>query len=126
MKLLRAVKRVFVNSDRSAQLLAEIREGIANMAGEMNRHESESRAAFDDSSRRNEQLLLEIRDGIANLTDVINRRLAGLPQAGSRDPVAERSPRNFQAGRPHGEAGGSEGLAQRGPDGSNSFYRGGD
>lgn len=111
MKLLRAFRRIFVNSDRSAQMLAEIREGVANLAGEVNRQEAESRAASADSAGRSEQLLLEIRDGIANLTDVIDRRLAELPQTADRDAPADNAPR-------------SEESRSRVVPGSGAFYRG--
>src|SRR5579863_4083456 len=51
MNPMKTLRRFFDNSARSAQLLAEIREGVAN------------------SPNRTAQLLTEIREGIANSAD---------------------------------------------------------
>lgn len=66
MRPLAALRRLFGNSDRSTQLLAEIREGIANMTDVMNR-----------GNERSEQLLSEIGEGIANMTNVGSQRKTG-------------------------------------------------
>src|SRR5260370_40661922 len=67
MKPMKTLRRFFDNPARSAQLLAEIREGVAN------------------SPNRTAQLLAEIREGIANgadhsgsKLDMIGRELANL------------------------------------------------
>jgi methyl-accepting chemotaxis protein len=73
MKVLRVLKRMFVNSDRSTQLLAEIRDGVANMANDLNRRLSEMVAQQADQAQRAEQRLAEIREGVANLAESVNQ-----------------------------------------------------
>ena len=65
MNPFQALRRYFANAARSTQLLAEIREGVAN------------------SANQSSQRLAEVREGVANLTDVVARRLGAEPGAGA-------------------------------------------
>lgn len=75
MGILTALRKTFGNVDRSTQLLAEIREGIANLTDVVNRRLQAGAATTDQATRttRADQLLSEIRLGIANMTDAVNR-----------------------------------------------------
>jgi hypothetical protein len=59
MNPIRALRRYFESSERSAQMLAEIREGIANLG----------------AARQSLQTLVEIREGVANGADHSGRKL---------------------------------------------------
>jgi hypothetical protein len=69
MKPLSALRKLFGNADRSTQLLAEIREGVANMTDVISRSRP---SGGGQANGRSEQLLLEIRDGVENLAASIN------------------------------------------------------
>jgi hypothetical protein len=82
MSIFATLRRFFGNSERSVQILAEIREGIANDSDHTRRllteirdlasqtgstqGQSELAESLAHSAGRMEQLLLEIREGIAN------------------------------------------------------------
>ena len=71
MNPLVALRRMLGNSDSSAQRLLEIREGIANMAEDVNRRLAQMTAQKADETQRNEQLLRELGKQIADLGDAI-------------------------------------------------------
>jgi DnaJ-domain-containing protein 1 len=73
MNPIAALRRMLGNSDSSAQRLLEIREGIANLAGDVNRRLAQIAAQKADEMQRNEQLLREIRDELAGLTHVVGQ-----------------------------------------------------
>lgn len=71
MNPIRILKRFFINVDRSAQLLAEIREGVANMTDVMDRRLSKIASELE-TQQRSAQPLAGNRGGVA---DVVDRRL---------------------------------------------------
>jgi hypothetical protein len=78
MSIRNVLRTFFGSAQKSAQLQAEIREGIANQADLLNRKLKELIELQAAQSARNEQLLKEISAGIANQTNVLNLRLKEL------------------------------------------------
>ena len=75
------LRTYFGNASRSAQLQAEIREGIANETELINRRLKELIDLQAGQAARNEQLMKEVVAGIANQTHVLNQRMKELIEA---------------------------------------------
>jgi hypothetical protein len=106
MKPLRALRRFFMNIDRSAQLLAEIREGIANLnpSVQVLREIREGVANQDTSTS---QVLTEIREGIANLNPHVQEirnaiQLLRVSNAVNSNPIPNSNPSSEQSRSPRG------------------------
>lgn len=87
MGVISALKRAISSTIQSAQLLAEIREGVANSAELTRRQFVESRRASGDAEDRNEKLLKEIRDNL-KAQNAILARIAEQLGAKAIAPVA--------------------------------------
>jgi hypothetical protein len=73
---LMALRRALADQHRSTQLLYEMRDGIANLAKDLNSHLARSSELQAGHVGRAEQLLPDIRSGIANTAEVLNRHLS--------------------------------------------------
>jgi hypothetical protein len=80
MGIRNALRTFFGNAGKSAQLQAEIREGIANEADLINRRLKELIEQQASQAARNEKLLKEVVAGLANHTNVLNTRLKELAE----------------------------------------------
>jgi hypothetical protein len=78
MSIRDVLKTFFSNTDKSVQLQAEMREGIANQAELVNQRLKELLEQQANQFARNEQLLREVLAGISNQTEVLNQRLKEL------------------------------------------------
>jgi ElaB/YqjD/DUF883 family membrane-anchored ribosome-binding protein len=92
MGFFNALRRTFGNVDRSTQLLAEIREGIANMTDVLNRSSLAQQQAQADAARtalRSEQTLAEIRQALRQLSDAMGSSSSGAEQPGVPEALAQ-------------------------------------
>lgn len=83
MRALEALKRVIGNSDRSTQLVAELREGTANQSSLLNEKLNAVILGIENQSQSLNLMLehlREIRDGISNETKVMQEKMAQLVQ----------------------------------------------
>jgi hypothetical protein len=78
MSIRDVLRTFFGNANKSVQLQAEIREGIANQADLINRRLKELIDQQANQAIRQEQLLKEVVAGLANQTNVLNERLKAL------------------------------------------------
>jgi hypothetical protein len=81
MSIRDVLRTFFGNANKSVQLQAEIRDGIANEASLINQRMKELIAQQANQAARNEQLLKEVIAGLANQTQTLNQRLKELIEA---------------------------------------------
>lgn len=74
MRLLDSLKRLLGNSDRAAQSLAELVEGMKNQADLQNRKLNELIQVTDGNLAHVVRLVDEVREGVKNQSDLQNRR----------------------------------------------------
>jgi len=74
MRLLDSFKRLLGNSDRAAQSLAELVEGVKNQAELQNRKLNELIQVTDGNLAHVVRLVDEVREGVKNQSDLQNRR----------------------------------------------------
>lgn len=97
MNPFKALRMVLRSPVRSAQLLEEIRDGIANLTDVLQSNLQSRAAAASDDANRAEEHLIAIREGIESLTGVKNR---GSTTAAKQNSVLALPPEKLRTWHP--------------------------